>query len=256
MGSFGVWLELFSSSRVLPTICLKDAQTCFPQGTRKSLGPELPTSLVGLTKSLAENRFVYFICNSKNCWVDQEDIGSNYPLVNVYITMVKITIFFMGKLAISMAMFNGCKSNYQRASHQNNHGRKILSNVMMYSNYRTTIWVDIRIMIVIFFFIIPIQSSITINHDIVLGYTFINRQRSRGIPPAASHESLVSLSLERPTMKRPSRASSAKVRWAFSSSDQKQHCHTIHTVLYIYISIYIHILYTYVYIYICTLYTI
>ena len=35
-------------------------------------------------------------------------------LVNVYITMVEITMFLMGKLAISMAMSNGELLKYRR----------------------------------------------------------------------------------------------------------------------------------------------
>jgi hypothetical protein len=33
-------------------------------------------------------------------------VGSSYPLVNVYITMERSTMLLMGKLTISMAMFN------------------------------------------------------------------------------------------------------------------------------------------------------
>ena len=37
-----------------------------------------------------------------------------YPLENVYITNWKITMLLMGKLTISMAMFNSYVTNYQR----------------------------------------------------------------------------------------------------------------------------------------------
>ena len=39
-------------------------------------------------------------------WLFPDDLLDGYPLLNVYITIWKDTPFFMGKLTISMAMFN------------------------------------------------------------------------------------------------------------------------------------------------------
>ena len=43
-------------------------------------------------------------------------IYDGYPLVNVYITMERSTIFQLGKSTISMAMFNSYVTNYQRVA--------------------------------------------------------------------------------------------------------------------------------------------
>ena len=40
-----------------------------------------------------------------------------YPLVNVYITMERSTMLFMGKVTISMAIFHSKLLNYQRVNH-------------------------------------------------------------------------------------------------------------------------------------------
>ena len=52
-------------------------------------------------------------------------VGISYPLVNVYITMERSTMLLMGKLTISMAIFNSELLNYQRVIHM----QALLSNI-------------------------------------------------------------------------------------------------------------------------------